>query len=287
MTLHQLWGVVTPEEARRKLEEVRIPCANPASAEAWLLFQVGEEIYQVFFEGYTSKQWFKHPRDLPSSIVKRLPFRLTYDDSYFGVKYQAIPLGGYTPLFENMLDGIPTEMGVDYFGRDWTQIAKKTVFTGPIDRFFGYEFGRLEYRSLAFDIQVQQGDFQGHAVFNYPELSVPYLRTIEHKYFEDSGSKHFTPNDQRKTVVSYDYPIPPKQAENIEDPQYPIRDQRNSDLYQKYSALARNLPSVLFGGRLGEYQYYDMDQAIASALAKARRELTTAGQPVMNPCMAA
>jgi UDP-galactopyranose mutase len=271
LTLHQLWGVCTPEEARRKLAEVQIPSNNPQNAEQWLLSQVGQEIYELFFRGYTKKQWFKEPRELPASIVQRLPIRLTYNDNYFDVRYQAIPVGGYTRIFQNMLDGIPVELETDFFRLDWRRYARRLVYTGPIDRFFRYEAGRLEYRSLRFETKIVDGDFQGHAVVNYPEESVPYLRSVEHKHFEEPGPKHLGNRRSAKSVVTFDYPIHPSAQDPAEDPQYPVRDEANSLRYSKYAELARQCSDMLFGGRLGEYRYYDMDQAIASALAKARR----------------
>ena len=276
MTLHQLWGVSTPAEARARLEQERVPCGNPDNAEQWLLSQVGRELYELFFYGYTKKQWFKEPRDLPPAIVSRLPFRLTYNDSYFHTQHQAIPVGGYTGLFQRMLDGIPVELGVDFFGLAdrWRKYARTLVFTGPIDRFFDYSCGRLEYRSLRFEFETHLGDFQGHAVFNYPDESVPYLRTIEHKHFVSAGPKHIGQRAEGKTIVSYDYPLAPEDSANIEDPQYPIRDERNTDVYNRYATRAKLTPDIMFGGRLGEYRYYDIDQALGSAIAKARRDVS-------------
>lgn len=273
MTLHQLWGVITPAEARARLDQTRIPCDNPQNAEEFLLDQVGREIYELFFRGYTQKQWFKEPRDLPASIVTRLPFRLTFDDSYFHARHQAIPVEGYTSIFAAMLEGIDVDLGVDFFSMrdDWRRYARQLVFTGPIDRFYDHTLGRLEYRSLRFEFETHTGDFQGHAVFNYPELDVPYIRSIEHKHFLQPGPKHITSAGDEPTVVSYDFPIAPDDARNIEDPQYPIRDAANSERYSRYADLARGTPDIIFGGRLGEYRYYDIDQAIGSAIAKARR----------------
>lgn len=275
MTLHQLWGVTTPAEARQKLAEVRVPCDNPQNAEQWLLSQVGQEIYELFFRGYTKKQWFKEPRELPASIVTRLPFRLTYNDAYFATKYQAIPRQGYTHVFEQMLDGIKVELGVEFRSlRDkWKTLARQLVFTGPIDQYYDLEFGRLEYRSLRFEFETYEGDFQGHAVVNYPAENVEYLRIIEHKHFYDAGPKHIREATGEKTVITRDIPLPPDHRETIDDPQYPIRDERNTATYNCYAKIAEQSGDVLFGGRLGEYRYYDIDQAIASAIMKARRRI--------------
>lgn len=276
MTLHQLWGVTTPAEAQMRLRQEQVPIKEPRNAEEWLLSQVGKDIYELFFYGYTKKQWQKDPKELPASIVRRLPFRLTYDDSYFHAKYQAVPARGYTVLFEQMLSGIPADLGVNFFdiSQTWRRFARTLVFTGPIDRFFGYSRGRLEYRSLRFEFETHRGDFQGHAVFNYPDESIPYLRSVEHKHFLPSDPKHFDTSDgMEETVVSYDYPLSDLDDVNCEDPQYPIRDERNTRVYREYAELAKRDPDVLFGGRLGEYQYYDIDQAIGSAISKARRHM--------------
>ena len=271
--MHQLWGVTSPAEAREKLAEVQIPCDNPQNAEQWLLSQVGREIYELFFRGYTKKQWFKEPRDLPASIVTRLPIRLTYNDAYFATKYQAIPRNGYTHVFRNMLDGIDVELGVDFYSlrNKWKEKARHLVFTGPIDQFYDYEHGRLEHRSMRFDLEIREGDFQGHAVVNYPAEDVEFLRIIEHKHFLDSGPKHVRQAQDGKTVITRDIPLPPDHQKSISDPQYPIRDEPNLEVLRRYTLIADQNQSILFGGRLGEYRYYDIDQAIASAIRKAHR----------------
>lgn len=281
MTLHQLWGVVTPAEAQEKLNQVRIPCAHPKTAKEWLLSKVGSEIYELFFEGYTRKQWFKDPADLPASIVQRLPIRLTYNDGYFGMKHQAIPVGGYTQIFERMIEGADVDLGVDFYSLAdrWKDFARQLVFTGPIDKYYGEAFGSLEYRSLRFEVEVHDADYQGHAVFNYGDEGIPYLRSIEHKHFERSGPKHYrdapltADREIEKTVVTFDYPVTPEDQYALDDPQYPIRDARNCQVYGQYAKLAAQTPEILFGGRLGEYRYYDIDQAIASAIDKANRSL--------------
>jgi len=271
MTLHQLWGVVTPEEAYRKLQDVRIPCENPRNFEEWALDRVGKEIYELFFYGYTKKQWMKEPRDLPSSIIQRLPIRLTYEENYFTTKYQGIPNEGYSATIKNMLDGIKTELNTDFFTirNKWRDYAKHLVYTGPIDKFYDYEFGSLEYNTLRFEHKTIYGDYQGNAVFNHTDMSVPHIRTIEHKHFYKNSPKHYEvkPHSKEETVVSYDIPVAFK---DHPEPYYPIRDDKNSDLYNRYANLKTNHKEITFGGRLGEYKYLDIDQTIASALTKFR-----------------
>lgn len=276
LTLHQLWGVSTPEEARQKLAEVREPIENPQNAEEWLLAQVGREIYEIFFKGYTTKQWFKEPKDLPAAIVARLPIRLTYNDGYFRDQHQAIPSGGYTEIFQNMMDGIDVEIGQDFFPMkdSWHKIADRLVFTGPIDQYFDYEFGKLEYRANRFEMEIHEGDYQGHYVINYPSIDVPHTRITEHKHFAESGPKHIKEAKQTKTVITKDIPIEPHSDEILKDPHYPIRDAKNTRTFEKYRQLAKLHPKILFGGRLGEYKYYDMDQVIGSGLSKALKMLT-------------
>jgi UDP-galactopyranose mutase len=271
MTLHQLWGVVTPEEAYRKLQDVRIPCENPRNFEEWALDRVGKEIYELFFYGYTKKQWMKEPRDLPASIIQRLPIRLTYEENYFTTKYQGIPNEGYSATIKNMLDGIKTELNTDFFTirNKWRDYAKHLVYTGPIDKFYDYEFGSLEYNTLRFEHKTIYGDYQGNAVFNHTDMSVPHIRTIEHKHFYKNAPKHYEvkPHSKEETVVSYDIPVAFK---DHPEPYYPIRDDKNSDLYNRYANLKTNHKEITFGGRLGEYKYLDIDQTIASALTKFR-----------------
>ena len=271
MTLHQLWGVVTPEEAYRKLQDVRIPCENPRNFEEWALDRVGKEIYELFFYGYTKKQWMKEPRDLPSSIIQRLPIRLTYEENYFTTKYQGIPNEGYSATIKDMLDGIKTELNTDFFTirNKWRDYAKHLVYTGPIDKFYDYEFGSLEYNTLRFEHKTIYGDYQGNAVFNHTDMSVPHIRTIEHKHFYKNAPKHYEvkPHSKEETVVSYDIPVAFK---DHPEPYYPIRDDKNSDLYNRYANLKTNHKEITFGGRLGEYKYLDIDQTIASALTKFR-----------------
>ena len=267
MTLHQVWGVNTPDEAMRELEAVRIPCENPANLEDWILSQVGPEIYDIFIRGYTMKQWMRDPKDLPASIIKRLPIRLTFDDNYFNDTYQGIPKEGYTNIFNNMLQGCEIALGENYFSNreKWNSMAKRVVYTGKIDEFFDYKFGDLEYRSLRFEEEKRDGDFQGNAIVNYGDASVPYTRITEHK--------HFTPerlDKLKSTIYTKEYPIA---WDRSATPYYPIGDEKNTEIYRKYKEVADLESNVLFGGRLAEYKYYDMHQVVGSALQKSRREL--------------
>lgn len=272
MTFHQLWGVVTPAEAWEKIQSVRVPCENPRNFEEWILDKVGRELYELFFYGYTKKQWMKEPSDLPASIIQRLPIRLTYEENYFTTKYQAMPRDGYGKLVENMLDGIDVELGTDFFTmRDqWRRHAKTLVYTGPVDKFYGYQHGSLEYNTLRFEHKVFKGDRQGNAVINHVDIETPHIRTIECKHFYDRRlAKHYdnAGPDSGETVVTYDIPVSYK---DHPEPYYPIRDDRNSEIYNKYLAIKQSEPDVIFGGRLGEYKYLDIDQTIGSAITKAR-----------------
>jgi UDP-galactopyranose mutase len=267
LTLSQVWGVHTPAEAERKLAEVRVPCKTPRNLRDWILAQVGEELYEIFVRGYTAKQWGRDPSELPASIIRRIPIRQTYDDRYFGDRFQGIPIGGYTLLFENLLDHekIKVELGCDYFEHagDLIRQSSKTVYTGKIDEFFDYRFGELEYRSLKFETEVLDGDFQGASVVNYTDQSVPYTRITEHKHFEFQSHS--------RTVITREYPLAHARSHV---PYYPVRDAANSALYEQYAALARQ-GHVLFGGRLANYCYYDMHQVVAQALAMADKEFST------------
>ena len=267
MTLHQLWGVNTPDEARRKLEDVRIPCENPRNLEEWILSQVGQEVYETFIHGYTTKQWMREPKDLPASIIKRLPIRLNFDDNYFNDRYQGIPVGGYTEIFKHLLEGCDVDLGQDFF-KDrarWEGVAKRIVFTGKIDEYFDYAHGELDYRTLQFEHTSQEGDYQGNAVINYSDVAVPYTRITEHKHFQPQNLEKTS-----QTIWTKEYP-----AEWNRDsvPYYPIGDEKNNEIYRKYREIADNTSNVLFGGRLSEYKYYDMHQVIGSALQKSRKEL--------------
>jgi len=267
MTLQQLWGVTTPEEASRKLEEVRVACANPRNLEEWILSQVGREVYETFIRGYTMKQWKRDPKDLPSFIIKRLPIRMTYDDNYFDDSFQGIPIGGYTKIFEEMLQGVDVALGEDFFKnrQQWESRAKRIVFTGKIDEYFGYSKGELDYRTLSFEHHTQLGDYQGVAVMNYTESEIPYTRITEHKHFQVQDVHKI-----KNTVWTKEYP-----ADWNRDavPYYPINDEKNNAVYSQYKEMAKNEMNVIFGGRLAEYKYYDMHQIVGSALQKSRRAL--------------
>ena len=262
-TLYQLWEVCTPEEANAKLESVRIPCADPSNLEEWILSQVGEEIYNKFIYGYTKKQWGCDPKDLPSSIIKRLPIRLTYDDNYFDDRYQGIPIGGYTPIFEKLLNNIPILLGVDYLKdkNSFDSMARKIVYTGAIDEFFDYDYGHLEWRSLRFEHEKMMGDFQGNAVFNYTEENVPFTRICEHKHFEFGKQKH--------TIITREYP---QAWDKTKEKFYPMNDEKNNKLLQKYKNRIDDSKYIL-GGRLADYKYYDMHQVVGSALIRSEKEL--------------
>jgi UDP-galactopyranose mutase len=271
MTFHQLWGVVTPNEALQKLKEVRIKCDNPRNFEEWALDKIGKELYELFIYGYTKKQWLKEPSLLPSSIIQRLPIRLTYEENYFTTKYQSVPKEGYTKLVENMLDGIDVKLEEDFFKLDWEKIAKHLVYSGEVDSFFKHKYGNLEYNTMKFEHKTFKGDYQGNAVFNHVDLNVPYLRSIEYKHFKNSYLKHYNIDEKDDdTIVSFDLPI---SFEENPEPFYPIRDEKNSNLYSEYFNLKKMLPNVTFGGRLGEYKYLDIDQTIASAMQKSKNLL--------------
>ncbi len=265
-TFEQLWGVKTPEEAKKKLASQRPRLDHePKDLEEQALALVGKDLYKTLIKGYTEKQWGRPCKSLPADVIKRIPLRFTEDDRYFEDEHQGIPEGGYNGLIEKLLEGIPaaTEMSYEKLVNAFPDIAKKTVYTGPIDEFFGYELGQLEYRSLRFETEtLEQEDSQGHAVVNYCEKKPLYTRIVEHKHL--SGQK------SPKTVITREYPrewVPGREAF------YPVSDERNLALYEQYLDLAKERPDVIFGGRLGEYQYYDMDETIAVALDRAAQEL--------------
>lgn len=262
-TFSRMWGIRTPAEAReiiaRQIAELDIK--QPRNLEEQALSLVGRDVYEKLIKGYTEKQWGRKCSELPAFIIKRLPLRFTYDNNYFNDRYQGIPEGGYTPMIECMLSGADVWLDAD-FSRVRGQVsAEKTVFCGCIDEYFDYCFGELEYRSVRFEDEVLDGDFQGNAVVNYTSADVPFTRIIEHKHFEHGK--------QEKTVISREYPI--EWHRGIE-PYYPINDVRNRELYSRYSALAAERGDVIFGGRLGQYRYYDMDKVIRAALDAAARE---------------
>lgn len=263
-TLYQVWGISNPIEARKKLDSVRIKIENPSNLEEWAISQIGEELYQKFIYGYTKKQWGKEPRELPSFIIKRLPIRLTMDDNYFDDRYQGMPEEGYTKIFERLLDGIPVETGVDYLTdrEKLDSLGKRVVYTGAIDEFFNYEHGILEWRSLLFEQQTLNiQDYQGFASCNYADYEIPYTRIIEHKHF-NFGKQDFT-------VITKEYP---QTWDKTKEKYYPVNDEKNNDLYQKYKEMI-DTKKYIFGGRLADYKYYDMHQVVGSALARTEKEI--------------
>ena len=260
-TIYQLWGINSPIEAQTKLDQVKIKIENPQNLEEWILSQVGEEIYYTFIYGYTKKQWGTEPKNLPTFIIKRLPIRLNYDDNYYFDKYQGIPIGGYTQMIENMVEGVDVLTNEDYFKRReyWNNKAKTLVFTGKIDEFYNYKYGELEYRSLRFEIEKHnRKDYQGIAQMNFTDENVPFTRIIEHKHFEFG--------EQDYTYITKEYP---DVWDKNKIPYYPINNDKNNEIFKKYKELdtCRNL---IFGGRLAEYKYYDMHQIIGSAINKAK-----------------
>lgn len=259
-TFNKLWGVITPQEAKEKIEEQvkEAGIVNPSNLEEQAISLVGKDIYEKLVKGYTEKQWGKRADELPAFIIKRLPVRMTYDNNYFNDLYQGIPVGGYTPMIEKLLEGSDVLLNTDYFGdrEAFNNKAEKVLFTGMIDEYFDYCFGELEYRSLKFESQVLDTDnYQGNAVVNYTEYEVPYTRIIEHKHFEYGT--------QPKTVITKEYPAKWKHGD---EPYYPMNDDKNNALYEKYKELATKEDKVLFGGRLGMYKYYDMHNVIEEAL---------------------
>lgn len=272
-TFNKMWGVVTPEQAAAKIEEQRLAAGitEPKNLEEQAISLVGRDIYEKLVKGYTEKQWGRPCDELPAFIIKRLPVRLTFDNNYFNALYQGIPVGGYTNMVANMLQGIEVRLGVDYLKQknEYDALADKVVYTGAIDAYFDYCLGALEYRSVRFETEVlDQANYQGNAAVNYTDAETPWTRIIEHKWFE--FGKDAAGNEIPKTVISKEYSSEWKPGD---EPYYPVNDEKNGTLYTKYKELADKEKSVLFGGRLGEYKYYDMDAVIASALSFCEREL--------------
>lgn len=266
-TFSKMWGVVTPDEAKAKIEEQRAEAAveDPKNLEEQALSLVGRDIYEKLVKGYTEKQWGRRATELPAFIIRRLPVRFVYDNNYFNDRYQGIPIGGYTKICEKLLEGSEVRLGVDYFASkaELDALADRVLFTGMIDEYYGYKYGELEYRSLRFETETLDCEnMQGNAVVNYTEYEVPYTRIIEHKYFEFGT--------QPKTVITREYPATWKRGD---EPYYPVNNERNDGLYAKYKALADKEPGVIFGGRLGMYKYFDMDDTIAAALGLAEKEI--------------
>ena len=271
-TFNKMWGVVTPEEAAAKIEEQKKEAGitEPKNLEEQAISLIGTDIYEKLVKGYTEKQWGRPCTELPAFIIKRLPVRLTFDNNYFNALYQGIPIGGYTRMVANMLEGVEIILEEDYLAdkEKWNGMARKVVYTGPIDAYFGYELGYLEYRSVRFETELlDQPNFQGNAAVNYTDRETHWTRIIEHKWFE--FGKDEEGNDLPKTVISREFS---SEWEKGSDPYYPVNDQKNSDLYLKYKERADREEKVIFGGRLGEYKYYDMDQVIAAALERAGNE---------------
>ena len=272
-TFSKMWGVKTPEEAKAKIEEQvkEAGITEPANLEEQAISMVGKDIYEKLIAGYTAKQWGRPCKELPSFIIKRLPVRLTYDNNYFNDKYQGIPIGGYTQIVEKMLDGIEVKLNENFFIKkdDYKQMAEKIIFTGMIDEYYDFCFGELEYRSLKFENEeLDVENYQGNAVVNYTEYEIPYTRIIEHKHFEfqcQNGDYH-----NPKTIITKEYPA--EWSKGIE-PYYPINNEKNNTLYQRYKALASQEKQVRFGGRLGMYKYFDMDAVIDAALELVEKEL--------------
>ena len=288
-TFSKMWGIRTPKEAREIIEDQKreVACEHPANLEEQALSLVGRDVYEKLVKGYTEKQWGRSCKELPSFIIKRLPVRFTYDNNYFTDRYQGIPEGGYTKIVEKLLEGTPVRLGVDFKefvrstgarvpGRgavncsgelesnDRGDVFDKVLYTGMIDEYFDYCLGELQYRSLRFETETLEGceNYQGNAVVNYTEREIPYTRIIEHKHFEFGT--------QPDTIITREYPADWKRGD---EPYYPINDERNGELYRQYAVLAQKEKNVLFGGRLGQYKYYDMDKVIAEVLKLVRKEL--------------
>lgn len=271
-TFNKMWGVVTPEEAAAKIEEQKNEITGePKNLEEQAISLVGRDIYEKLVKGYTEKQWGRDCKELPAFIIKRLPVRLTFDNNYFNALYQGIPIGGYTKMVENLLDGIEVRLNTDYLEHkaELDALADKVVYTGPIDAYFGFKLGTLEYRSVRFENETLDiPNFQGNAAVNYTDRETPWTRIIEHKWFE--FGKDEDGNDLPKTIISREYSSEWKAGD---EPYYPVNDEKNGQLYAKYKELADNETGVIFGGRLGEYKYYDMDTTIASVLDMCEKEL--------------
>ncbi len=271
-TFNKMWGVVTPEEAATKIEEQKKEIkGEPQNLEEQAISLVGRDIYEKLVKGYTEKQWGRDCKELPTFIIKRLPVRLTFDNNYFNALYQGIPIGGYTKMVENLLEGIEVRLNEDYLLNkvEYNAMANKVIYTGAIDEYFEYSLGNLEYRSIRFENEVLDiPNFQGNAAVNYTDREIPWTRIIEHKWFE--FGKDENGNELPKTIISREYSSEWKPGD---EPYYPVNDLKNSTLYAEYKKLADEEKNVIFGGRLGEYKYYDMDQVIAAALDKCEEEL--------------
>lgn len=278
-TFYQMWGVKTPEEAKLKIEKQKEEAVlrmknegvlEPRNLEEQAQILIGKDIYEALIKGYTEKQWGRSCKEIPAFIIKRLPIRFVFDNNYFNDKYQGIPIGGYNALIEGLLDGIETKLNVDYIKdkAEFHELADKVVFTGAIDEYYDFQFGALEYRTVEFENQILDiSNYQGNAVINYTEVDIPYTRIIEHKHFEMFGADV---ENCPKTVISKEYS---SEWEMGSEPYYPINDEKNNQLYQKYKELADKENNVIFGGRLAEYKYYDMHNIVEKALVKAKESL--------------
>ena len=260
-TFNKLWGVITPKEAKQKIEEEKKEAGikEPKNLEEQAISLVGKTIYEKLVKGYTEKQWGQKATELPAFIIKRLPVRFIYDNNYFNDTYQGIPIGGYTKIIEKMLEGIEVRLNCDFFENreELEKIANKIIFTGQIDKYYNYCFGELEYRSLKFETEIlNEENHQGNAVVNYTEFEIPYTRIIEHKHFEEIKNKE-------QTIITREYP---DKWTKEKEPYYPINNEKNNQLYNKYFELANKENNIIFGGRLGQYKYFDMDKVIESAL---------------------
>lgn len=264
MTLQQLWGISTPSEALQKLSDVRISIENPKNMEEWCLSQIGEELYEIFVKGYSIKQWGKHPNLLPSSIIKRIPIRVDYNEDYFHDSlYQGVPKNGYTNMISNMIGNTKVELETDFFKMDWKKYAKNLIFCGCIDQFFEYCFGKLDYRSLRWQNEKHNNSYQGCGVMNYTGLEVDYTRIVEHKYFNYKN--------QENTIISKEYSINFSSSDEAAEPYYPINDKVNNLIYSKYNKLLKKHSNIIISGRLGKYKYIDMDDCISLALQESRK----------------
>ena len=267
-TFYQMWGIITPEQAKAKIEEQKqeafaaLNGREPANLEEQALTLVGKDIYEKLIKGYTEKQWGRKCTELPAFIIKRLPVRMTFDNNYFNDSYQGIPIGGYNKIIEGLLSGIETKTDTDFFEKReyWESVAEKIVFTGKIDEFYDYQFGKLEYRTVRFETEkLAVQNYQGNAVVNYTEAEVPYTRIIEHKHFEPENPAW----NNNTTLISKEYST---EWQDGMEPFYPVNDEKNSELYKKYKMLADKEKNIIFGGRLAQYKYYDMDDVIAEVL---------------------
>ena len=280
-TFNEMWGVTTPAEAEKKINEQReaYHIDEPSNLEEQAISLVGEDIYEKLIKGYTEKQWGRPCKELPSFIIKRLPVRFTYNNNYFNAAYQGIPIGGYTEIIRKLFEGAEIRLNTNFLDNreEYEGLADKIIYTGPIDEYFDYSLGRLEYRSLRFESEVVDSDnFQGNAVINYTDRETPWTRIIEHKWFEKMGLESSSEGclddgkDEKKTVITREYSLEWKPGD---EPYYPVNDEKNQELYNKYCDLASQNNKVIFGGRLGEYKYYDMDVIIGKALELAKNEI--------------